>query len=183
MPGWEVLVSNWPDGLTGALTETLSVDPDKPSVPILGTAGPFCLTGEMTEDPQVLRLVDAGLTYTLLFKVHHLAGGDGVVCFSGDRHAASEMELMCLQFYAMLLYDRIVELAIRRQGRKNGELSRRELECLRWIAKGKTSSEIGIILGLSENTINNYIVNACRKIGAVNRIHAVYLSLKMGLIS
>ncbi len=37
------------------------------------------------------------------------------------------------------------------------ELTDRELECLFWIAEGKTSDEIAVILGISRNTINNYI--------------------------
>lgn len=181
--GWSVLLSNWPAGLTDSLTALLLDQPAGRIIPALNAAGPFCLTLSRPDDPKTFRLFEAGLKYNLLFNVHRGVSSNGIVCFSGDRHGASEMELMSLQFHAMLIHDRLAELASRGETKKGAEVSPRELECLRWIAKGKTSSEIGIILGLSENTINNYIVNACRKIGAVNRIHAVYLALKMGLIS
>lgn len=43
------------------------------------------------------------------------------------------------------------------------DLTERELECLFWIAEGKTSDEIAMILGISRNTINNYITSVMRK--------------------
>lgn len=61
-------------------------------------------------------------------------------------------------------------------------LSKREHECLVWTSQGKTSYEIGMILGLSENTINNYLVSAGRKLRAVNRPHLVSIALREGII-
>lgn len=52
-------------------------------------------------------------------------------------------------------------------------LSRRETECMSLTVRGKTSPEIGMILGLSQHTINNYINSACTKLKAANRKHAV----------
>ena len=181
---WVSLLDNWPAGLTDVLAALLSEQLAGRPASQLISAAPRCLTAsEQQDNPLISQLAASDLKYSLLFRVHRAGSGDAVMCFSGDRHAASEMELMSLQFYAMLVYDRLMMLTEAEETRRGGELSPRELECLRWIAKGKTSSEIGIILGLSENTINNYIVNACRKMGAVNRLHAVYLSLKRGLIS
>lgn len=48
-------------------------------------------------------------------------------------------------------------------------LTKRELECLHWIAQGKTSWEIGLILGISERTVNFHIGNSIEKTGCVNR--------------
>ena len=56
-------------------------------------------------------------------------------------------------------------------------LTRRQRECLRWTALGKTSGEIAGILGLSEHTINNYLASAAEKLGAVNKTHLVHLCL------
>lgn len=61
-------------------------------------------------------------------------------------------------------------------------LSKRELECLKWVALGKTSWETGRILGLSEHTINFHMRNACQKLGADNRLAAVAIALRQGLI-
>ena len=35
-------------------------------------------------------------------------------------------------------------------------LSGRELQCLEWVSAGKTSWEIGLIIGLTERTVNFY---------------------------
>lgn len=62
------------------------------------------------------------------------------------------------------------------------KLSKREKECLEWTSVGKTSYEISLILGVSENTINNYISNAMRKFGAVNRSQLVAIAIRSNII-
>jgi LuxR family quorum-sensing system transcriptional regulator CciR len=61
-------------------------------------------------------------------------------------------------------------------------LTLRERECLLWTARGKSASSISIILGLSENTVNFYVKNAMRKLGTTNRVVAVVLAVRSGLI-
>ncbi|WP_247404934.1 MULTISPECIES: helix-turn-helix transcriptional regulator [unclassified Bradyrhizobium] len=43
-------------------------------------------------------------------------------------------------------------------------LSKREKDCLRWVEEGKSSWEIGVILRVSENTVNFHLKNAMRKL-------------------
>ena len=52
-------------------------------------------------------------------------------------------------------------------------LSNREREILRWTGDGKTVAEIGIILGLSDSTVNFHLRNAMTKLGAPNKTSAV----------
>lgn len=61
-------------------------------------------------------------------------------------------------------------------------LSDREIECLTWAALGKTSWEIGRIIGLSEDTINYHMKHAMRKLTANSRIEAVAKAVKLDLI-
>lgn len=61
-------------------------------------------------------------------------------------------------------------------------LTQRERECLLWTARGKSASMISVILGLSENTINFYVKNAMKKLGTTNRVIAVVLAVRSGLI-
>lgn len=65
---------------------------------------------------------------------------------------------------------------------KSQTLSQREAEVLLWTARGKSASSISIILGLSENTVNFYVKNAMRKLGTTNRVVAVVLAVRLGLI-
>jgi DNA-binding CsgD family transcriptional regulator len=52
-------------------------------------------------------------------------------------------------------------------------LSKRESECLRWVAEGKTDGEAGKILGISPRTVRFHINNAKDKLGVATRIQAV----------
>jgi DNA-binding response OmpR family regulator len=52
------------------------------------------------------------------------------------------------------------------------DMSDREVEALTWAARGKTSAEIAMILGLSKRTVDFHIDNARVKLGATTRIEA-----------
>ncbi|HEV7434945.1 MAG TPA: helix-turn-helix domain-containing protein [Pseudorhizobium sp.] len=62
------------------------------------------------------------------------------------------------------------------------ELTDRELECLFWIAEGKTSDEIAVILGISRNTINNYITSVMRKTATKTRSEAIAFAVRNNLV-
>ncbi|MGO9935039.1 MAG: response regulator [Steroidobacteraceae bacterium] len=65
------------------------------------------------------------------------------------------------------------------KGARNEVLSRhvalndREVECLTWSARGKTSPEIATILNIAKRTVNFHIENACRKLNVSTRTEAV----------
>jgi DNA-binding NarL/FixJ family response regulator len=52
------------------------------------------------------------------------------------------------------------------------DMTNREVELLTWAARGKTSAEIAIIVGLSKRTIDFHLDNARIKLGATTRIEA-----------
>ena len=53
------------------------------------------------------------------------------------------------------------------------ELSARETEVLRWIALGKTNTEIGSILNISAFTVKNHVQRILKKLDVSNRTQAV----------
>ncbi len=61
-------------------------------------------------------------------------------------------------------------------------LSERERECLFWVAEGKTTDEVALILGVSHNTTNRYIAHAIRKLSASNRAKAVANAIRGGIL-
>ena len=61
-------------------------------------------------------------------------------------------------------------------------LTNRETECLAWVAEGKTSGELAEIVGLSEHTVNHYLLSATKKLNSVNRTQAVVKALRLGII-
>lgn len=62
-------------------------------------------------------------------------------------------------------------------------LSPRQREVLFWAAHGKSAWETGQILGLTETTVKTYIADACKRLDAQNKVHAVAISLSYGLFS
>lgn len=82
----------------------------------------------------------------------------------------------------------VVENRLRRHGHRtdtksNIRLTDREKEVLGWVGRGKTSSEIAIILGLSERTVNFHCDQAMKRLDVTNRTQAVATALAQGLIS
>ncbi len=61
-------------------------------------------------------------------------------------------------------------------------ISGRELECLEWVSKGKTSWETATILGLSERTVNFHLLNACRKLNVYGRQAGVVQAMRLGYL-
>jgi DNA-binding CsgD family transcriptional regulator len=52
-------------------------------------------------------------------------------------------------------------------------LSRREVECLEWAAKGKSTWETGRIMGISRHTVAFHLDNAKAKLGVRSTVQAV----------
>lgn len=65
---------------------------------------------------------------------------------------------------------------------QRGPLTRRELECLTWAARGKTTSEIAEQLHRSAETVEFHLSNAMVKLAARNRAHAVAIACMRDII-
>lgn len=63
-----------------------------------------------------------------------------------------------------------------------GPLSDRERQCLALVAEGLSSKLIGKRLRLSPRTVELHVARAMRRLGAVNRSHAVALALRQKIL-
>lgn len=61
-------------------------------------------------------------------------------------------------------------------------LTRREIQCLKWAAAGKTDSEVSDIVGISLPTVRFHITNASRRMGVNGRSQAIHQAAVMGYI-
>ncbi len=61
-------------------------------------------------------------------------------------------------------------------------LTERELQVLTCVARGKSSSDIATILGISERTVNFHLDNAMRKAGVATRVQAAVKCAMLGMI-
>lgn len=62
-------------------------------------------------------------------------------------------------------------------------LSDRELECLRWVAQGKSNFAIGRLLSISEGTVKFHMGNVLVKLGVATRQQAITRGMLLGLIT
>lgn len=76
-------------------------------------------------------------------------------------------------------------LAAAEKGVEKSELrlTEREVQVLTWVARGKSSSDIATILGISERTVNFHLDNAMRKAGVATRVQAAVKCAMLGLIA
>lgn len=64
-------------------------------------------------------------------------------------------------------------VAMTAEDRDDASLSRREVQCLHWLAAGKTYSEAATILDISERTLRFHVGNAKQKLGVSTTMQAV----------
>jgi DNA-binding NarL/FixJ family response regulator len=62
------------------------------------------------------------------------------------------------------------------------ELTSRELDVLRLIAAGNANKQIADQLTIGEATVKSHVTNILSKLGANDRVHAVTIGLKRGII-
>lgn len=130
-----------------------------------------------------------GLRSGVTLPIHGARGEFGILCFVTDsrpdrnfqRNASNNLSELAL------LRDFVVETSLRfREPRlapeKPVSLTKRELECLKWGAAGKTSWETAQILHCTEATVNFHFGNIRRKFDVDSRRQAVVKAIRCGLI-
>lgn len=81
---------------------------------------------------------------------------------------------------ASKVLDRLTELS--RRAPSGEELSERELEVLRLMAKGAANKEIGVELSIAQSTVKTHISTIFQKLGVNDRTEAVTQALRKGII-
>ncbi len=117
--------------------------------------------------------------------IHGLRGIAGLVSVATDFKdwRLSEREDAALHIVSLYAYEAVRKLRSPHNFGDGGpKLSRREVDCLQWIAEGKTTWEIGTILGISAHTVGEYISDAARKMGTHSRAHLVARALRHNII-
>ena len=72
-------------------------------------------------------------------------------------------------------------LPLPRRGSKVAQLSPREQEILRAIARGASNKEIGRELGIAETTVKIHVQHVLRKLDVSSRVQAAVIASEHGL--
>ncbi|MER9883612.1 LuxR family transcriptional regulator [Mesorhizobium sp. M0118] len=111
---------------------------------------------------------------------------DGVVSIMSfaqffDRHVHNRT-ITYLQMAALHFHKQVTKLSSPIPGEDAPNLSLREKECILWTARGKSSWEISMILGISINTVNFHMKSLRQKFGTSSKIVAVIKAASFGII-
>jgi len=114
--------------------------------------------------------------------IHGPGGYFGLVNIAGTERAWPAALHRSLHMLCLATHDRCRTLAgMNPVTGPRSPLTVREIECLRWIASGKTDAEIAEILGISQATVKFHVDGARAKLDARNRAHAVARLVLFGL--
>lgn len=91
---------------------------------------------------------------------------------------ADQLELYARRFICSYVKVRNKQSLVRADVR----LSKREVECLRWAALGKTDQEIATIMSRSCATVRFHVHNAAVKLDAVNRSQTLFKAAQLGYL-
>lgn len=96
--------------------------------------------------------------------------------------ALPENGLLAAELLAHLAFAAVFDILLAPGGQAPPRLSRREEECVALVAHGKTDWEIAAILGLSEETVTQYLKSARARFGVARRSQLAIAALYHGRI-
>jgi LuxR family quorum sensing-dependent transcriptional regulator len=127
-------------------------------------------------EPQVQEVIDRARDFNthkgLLIPIPSPSGIIGMIWVAGPYFDDREVHKPVLHSLALHVFHRVEQLLGRRAHPVAG-ITDREREVLAWASEGKTAWEIGRILSLSQRTVEWHLRQACKKLGATNRLQAI----------
>ncbi|MER9895813.1 LuxR family transcriptional regulator [Mesorhizobium sp. M0119] len=124
-----------------------------------------------------------GLRSGISVPLHGPDGSCAIMSFAQPRDCDFQnTTIIYLQLAALYFHTRVEKFVSSSGVKKAPILSIREKECILWTARGKSSWEIGKILGISLNTVNFHIKNVLQKMDTASRTVAAIKAINFGII-
>jgi LuxR family transcriptional regulator, quorum-sensing system regulator BjaR1 len=182
------LMNGWPRGWSGHNAKATNYADDPASAWCRRTINPFEWSRTGSRSKHSLSSAAAteeerGTKKGYLVPVIRATGSTSCVTMAGERPELESRARRAVYMLSLFAHARAVSLLDCTDGAgPRRELTLREREVLQWIAAGKSSWDVSVILGISERTVNWLISRAGRKLNAVNRTHAVVNAIRAGQI-
>lgn len=164
------------------------------SEPVWANAGGvYRVDGQVCISPSIdLSMMDGEqvVRAAIIVPVHLPFSQVGVVTFScandvrTDLSAELEEHGTTLQMMSILFIGGYARVMNRDRGiPEEVALTKREAQCLRWAAIGKTDSEIAELISRTHGTVRYHLNRSSEKLGAVTRTQAVFKAGRLGYLS
>jgi DNA-binding response OmpR family regulator len=130
------------------------------------------------------RLVELTPRFASMPFIFLTALGDRDNQLKGRRLGADDYIVKPIDFEILdtIIRARLAKVARSEVWARRIDLGEREIECLTWAARGKTSSEIAQIIGTSKRNVDFHIETACRKLDVATRVQAAVKAVTGRLI-
>jgi len=122
---------------------------------------------------------DFGMDSGFVVPIFETSGNVALVSLAGENVELPEDTRGAASLASIYLHNRLFTLK-RMVQEDSVSLTPREVECLHWVAAGKSDWQIGQILNISAKTVNYHIENVKRKFGVATRIQAVVAAMRQG---
>lgn len=171
--GYEVVVAN--DGQEG-FAAILKLRPD---LVLCDVSMPVMSGFEVLERLTALTPLFASMPFIFL-----TALGDRDNQLKGRRLGADDYVVKPIDFDILetVIKARLAKVARTDIWSRQTALTEREIDCLTWAARGKTSTEIAQIIGSTKRNVDFHVETACRKLNVSTRIQAAVKAASGGII-
>jgi DNA-binding CsgD family transcriptional regulator len=154
----------------------------------IGSAQPFWIS-DLRDDPKTrgpwIELLAEPIRRGDGFVVPVWFDGEpvGGAMFGGERPDKAALSCAMLQVIVHGAFARYRALSSGKAEAKRHSLTVREIQCLRFVASGKTDVQIGHDLGISSRTVRFHVDGAKTKLHAATRVQAIAKALQEKIIS
>ncbi|PWB35443.1 LuxR family transcriptional regulator [Pseudomonas sp. SDI] len=180
-----VLLSNYPPAWAKSYEQNHYVDADpvlqhcrSSTLPLLWEDEVFNSTPALWKEAQ-----ENGLRYGWSVAAHDARGNASILSVARSTRKISRQEFYDKAARTMWLCNHLHSLMTEHLHRPPTlELSKREIEVLKWSAEGKTADDIACILTLSKSTVNFHIRSCIAKTETSNKTAAAVAAARFGLL-
>ncbi len=191
LPPIQHISSGWPAEYQRLYWERglIAVDPTVPHCQT--SADPLVWTPDMYRTPASFEVLEEsrrfGLEHGLSVPMHESSRVVSMMSFARDKPLESEAERQLVVAASTMIAQSAHMVAKRVMfpdltQSVRSQLTPRELECLKWLAQGKSNSVIGTILNLSDHGVEFHVRRLMKKLNVSTRVQAAIVAVEMGVV-